>query len=130
LYAVWLSGRVGFLLRGRMSRRFCPVVQRHGANVDAYAVSDAHVPVYSNVGSMYAQLLRRLHWSPDFVAVVFSYNLAVLLKIRVYRQKLSPFLTSSKQANIRLSTSGTTSFQFPNYIYTFESNRESSEKEE
>jgi hypothetical protein len=113
-----------------MSRRVCPVIQRYGANVDAHAVPSAHIPVYSNVSSMYAQLLRRLHWSPDFVTVVFAYNLSVLLEIRVYRQNFSPFLTSSKRANIRLSTSGTTSFQFPNYIYTFESNRESSEKEE
>jgi hypothetical protein len=87
-----------------MSRRVCPVVQRHGANVDAYAVSSAHVPVDSNVGSMYAQLLRRFYWSPDFVSVVFACNLSVLLKIRVYRQKLFTVSNAGKTGNIRFST--------------------------
>ena len=88
--AVWFIDGVRFLLRGRVSGRVCPVVQGHGANVDADAVSSAQVPVYGNVGSVYSQLLRRLYWPPDFVSVVFAYNFSVLLKIRVYRQKLSP----------------------------------------
>jgi hypothetical protein len=79
-----------------MSRRVCPVIKRYGANVDAHAVPSAHIPVDSNVGSMYAQLLRRLHWSPDFVAVVFAYDLSVLLKIRVYWQKLFTILNFFK----------------------------------
>jgi len=80
-----------------MPRRICPVVKRHGANVDAHAVSSAHVPVDSNVGSVNAQLCRRFYGSPDFVTIVFSSNLAVLLKIRVYRQKLSPIHNSLKR---------------------------------
>jgi len=75
-----------------MPRRFSPVKQGHGANVDAHAVSSTHVPIDSYVGSMYAQLFRGFHGSPDFVAVVFSCNLPFVLEIRVYRQKLSPFL--------------------------------------
>jgi hypothetical protein len=94
LYAVFLAGGVGFFLRGWMPRRFCPVIERHGANVDAHAVSNAYVPVNCYVGSMYAQLFRGFHGSPDFVAIVFSYNLPFVLEIRVYRQKLSPFLIS------------------------------------
>ena len=73
-----------------MSGRVCPVVERHGANVDACTVSGAYVPVYGNVGTMYAQLRGRFYGSPNFVSVVFAYNFSVLLKIRVYRQKLSP----------------------------------------
>jgi hypothetical protein len=76
---------------------FCPVVKGHGANVNAYAVSSAKVPVYGNVGSMYSQLLGWFYWSPDFVSVVFAYNFSVLLKIRVYRQKLSPLLVQGKR---------------------------------
>ena len=90
MYAVWLSDRVGFLLRSWMPRRVYQVIQRNGTNVHANAVSSANVPVYRNVGSMDAQLFRRLYGSPNFVSVVFAYNLSVLLKIRVYRQKLSP----------------------------------------
>lgn len=88
LNAIWLSCRVGFLIRSRMPRRICPVIQRHGANVNAHTVSGAHIPVDSNVSSMYAQLRRRLHGTPDFVAVVFACNLSILLKIRIYRQTL------------------------------------------
>jgi hypothetical protein len=93
-----------------MPRRVCPVIQRHGANVNAHTVSSADVPVDSNVGSMYAQLRRRFYGSPDFVAVVFAYNLAVLLKIRVYRQKTFTVSIAGKTGNIRFSTLGTTSF--------------------
>jgi hypothetical protein len=88
LYAVFFSGGVRFLLRRRVPRRFCPVIQGNGTNVDAYAVANAHVPVYSNIRSVNAQLLRRFHRSPNFVAVVLSYNLTFALEIRVNRQKL------------------------------------------
>jgi len=94
LDAVFFADWVRFLLRCRMPRRFCPVVQGYGANVDAHAVSNAHVPVDSNVGSVNAQLLRRLYGSPDFVAVMLSYNLAVALEIRVNRQKLFTIINS------------------------------------
>ena len=86
-----------------MSRRFSPVIKRYGANVDAHAVSGASVPVDSNVGSVYALLGWRFYGSPDFVSVVFSCNLSVFLKIRVYRQKTSPIHNPLKRANIRLS---------------------------
>jgi len=97
LDAIWFSDRVGFFLRSRVSGCFCPVVKGHGANVYAYAVSSAKVPVYGNVGSVYSQLLGWFYWSPDFVSVVFAYNFSVLLKIRVYRQKLSPLLVQAKR---------------------------------
>ena len=74
----------------------CPVVQGHGANVDAYSVSGTYVPVYGNVGSVYAQFFRRFYGSPDFVSVVFAYNFSLLLKIRIYRQKLSPYIVQRK----------------------------------
>jgi DNA primase catalytic subunit len=86
-----------------VSRRFAPVIQRNWANVDAHAVSRACVPVHCNVGSVYALLGWRFYGSPDFVAVVFSCNLSVFLKIRVYRQKTSPIHNPLKRANIRLS---------------------------
>jgi DNA primase catalytic subunit len=37
------------------------------------------------------------------MTVMFTYNLSVLLKIRVYRQKISPIHNSWRQQNIRLS---------------------------
>lgn len=80
-----------------MSGCVCPVVKGHGANIDAYAVSGAYVPVDGNVGSVYAQFCGWFYGSPDFVSVVFAYNFSVLLKIRVYRQKLSPFLVQGKR---------------------------------
>ena len=80
-----------------MSWRVCPIVEGHGANVYAYAVSGAYVPVNGNVGSVYAQFRGWFYGSPDFVSVVFAYNFSVLLKIRVYRQKLSPLLLQGKR---------------------------------
>jgi hypothetical protein len=97
LDAICFSGWVGFFLGGWVSGRVCPVVQGHGANVNAYAVSSAYIPVYSNVGSMYTQFRGWFYGSPDFVSVVFAYNFSVLLKIRIYRQKLSPLLVQEKQ---------------------------------
>ena len=41
LYAVFFSGWVRFAFRKRVPRRISPVIERNGANVDAYAVSDA-----------------------------------------------------------------------------------------
>ena len=88
LYAVALSHGVRFLLRNRVSWRFTPVVERYGANVDAYAVSSADIPVNGNVGSVDSKLVGCFYGSPDFVSVVFSSNFSFGLKIRVYRQKL------------------------------------------
>jgi hypothetical protein len=69
-----------------MPRSVSPLIKLHGANLKAYSVSFADVPVYSHVGSSDAQLLRRLRWSPDIHAFLFSSLFAVFLKIRIYRQ--------------------------------------------
>jgi hypothetical protein len=87
-----------------MPRRVCPVVQGYGANVYAHSISGARVPVDSNVGSVYSHFLRRFYGSPNFVSVMFAYNFSVLLKIRVYRQKLFTISNAGKTENIRLST--------------------------
>jgi hypothetical protein len=97
LDAVWFIDGVGFFLRSWVSRCFCPIVQGYGANIDAGAVSSANVPVDSDVGPVYTQFFWRFYGSPDFVSVVFAYNVSVLLKIRVYRQKLSPPLVQRKR---------------------------------
>ena len=68
--------------------RISPVVERNGANVDAYAVSYADIPVYSDVCSMNAQFAWGFNGTPDFVSVMFTYNLSFGLKIRVYWQKI------------------------------------------
>lgn len=82
--AVGLADRVRLLLA---AAGFAPVVERNGADADAYTVSSADIPVYSNVGSVNAQFVG-FRGSPDFVSVVFACNLSVGLKIRVYRQKI------------------------------------------
>ena len=41
LYAVVFSCWVRFAFRERVPRRFSPIIQRNGADVDAYAVSNA-----------------------------------------------------------------------------------------
>jgi len=97
LYAVFLSYRVRFFFRKRVSRRFSPLIQRNGANVDAYAVSNAGIPVNSARGSMNAQFLRGLHWSPNFVSVMFADNLAFCLKIRVDRQEIHRLKSAKRQ---------------------------------
>jgi hypothetical protein len=71
-----------------MPRRFCPVVEGHGANVKAHTISEAAVPVHRDVGSVDSEFSRGFDGSADFVSVVFANYLAVFLKIRVYRQKL------------------------------------------
>lgn len=73
-----------------MSRRFSPIIEGNGTNIDAYAISNADIPVNSYVGPMYALFRGRLYRTPDFMTVVFSSNLSLVLKIRVYRQKRSP----------------------------------------
>ncbi len=93
MYAVVLPHWVRFLLA---TRRFCPVVKRHGANVYADAIASADIPVYRNILAMYAIFVWGFYWSPDFVTVMFAYNFSVGLKIRVYRQKLSPSLVQVK----------------------------------
>ena len=102
LYAVVFSGRVRFLFAKRVPRRFSPIIQRNGANIDAYAVSNAAIPIHRAGGSVNSQLLRGINGSPNFVSVMFADNLAFCLKIRVNRQKISP-IKSRKPPNIRVS---------------------------
>jgi len=86
LYAFFLPCGKSLLVRFGMPRSVSPLIKLHGANLKAYSVSFADIPVYSHVGSSDAQLLRRLHWSPDCHAFLFSGLFAVFLKIRIYRQ--------------------------------------------
>jgi hypothetical protein len=73
-----------------MSGRFCPVKHGYRADFDADSVAVAGVPVNSNVCAMYAQLLWWFDWSPDVVTFVLTNDFAVLLKIGIYRQDISP----------------------------------------
>jgi hypothetical protein len=75
-----------------MSWRITPVKQGHGANVDAYSVSGANVPVNGHAGPMNAEFLGRINRSPHIMSIVLTYNLAVFLKVWVYRQIDSPIL--------------------------------------
>ena len=102
LYAVFLSYRIRFFFRKRVSRRVNQLIQRNRANVDAHAVSSAGIPVNSASRSMNTQFLRGFNGSPNFVSVMFADNLAFCLKIRVNRQENSPFKIK-KAPNIRLS---------------------------
>jgi hypothetical protein len=88
LNAVFFPCRVGFAIGNWVSRCVSPVIERYGADVEADAVADADIPIHSGRGSVDAQLGRWLHRSPDFVAIVFTYDLAVLLKIRVDWHKI------------------------------------------
>jgi hypothetical protein len=74
-----------------MPRNIKHIIERNGTNVGADAVSDAGVPVYRNVGSVDSKFGWGVNGSPYFVSVMFVYNLAFSLKIRVNRQKTSPF---------------------------------------
>jgi len=73
-----------------MAWRVCPVEQGHRTDVYAYAVASADVPVDSNVGTVYAQLLGRFNWSPDAVSLMFSYDFPFLPEIGVYWQTIPP----------------------------------------
>jgi hypothetical protein len=73
-----------------VSRRISPFIKRNRADIDAYAISDADIPIHRRGCSMNPKLLRRLDGPPDFVAVMFAYDLAFSLKIRVNWQKISP----------------------------------------
>jgi hypothetical protein len=68
-------------------RRLRPIIQRHGADIDTDAVSDADIPVYGDVGSVNSKFVR-FGGTPIFVSVVFAYNFSFGLKIMVYRQKI------------------------------------------
>ena len=70
--------------------RFSPIVERHGADANAYAVADADIPVHGNVVSVNAQLTR-FGGTPNIVSIMFAYNFTFSLKIRVYRQKIHHF---------------------------------------
>ena len=88
LYAVFFACRIRFAFREWVSRGISPIIQRDGANVDAYAISDAAIPVYCAGCSVYSKFFGGFNWSPDFVTVMFTYNLSFSLKIRVYWQKI------------------------------------------
>ena len=85
-----------------MSGRFAPIIERYRADVNADTVAHADIPVHGDVGSMYSLLRGELHWSPDFMPIMFAYNLSILLKIRVNRQKQLPAI-SHVWANISFS---------------------------
>ena len=97
LYAVFLSYRIRFFFRKRVSRRVNQLIQRNRANVDAHAVSDAGIPVNSTCGSMNTEFLRGFNWSPNFVSVMFADNLAFCLKIRVDGQKIHRLKSTKRQ---------------------------------
>ena len=98
LDAVGFPHRVGTLIP---TGRLIPVIQGHGADADAYAVADADIPVYSNVGSVNPQFVG--FWgTPNIVSVMFAYNFSFSLKIRVYRQKIH-HSSSLGSGNIRVS---------------------------
>jgi hypothetical protein len=37
-----------------MTWGFTPVIERHGTDIDAYAVTYTNIPVYGDIGSVYA----------------------------------------------------------------------------
>jgi hypothetical protein len=73
-----------------MSRYINHVVKRHGTNVSTDAISDADVPIHRNVVSVDAQFGWGFDGAPDVVTVMFTYNLTILLKIRINWHKKSP----------------------------------------
>ena len=114
LDAVLFACRVRFLFAKRVPRRFSPIIQRNGTNIDAYAVSNAAIPIYRACCSMNSQFLRGHYRSPNFVSIMFANNLAFCLKIRVNRQKISP-LKISQTRHIRFSTFQRHHFYSPLY---------------
>ena len=84
-YAVLFSRRIRLLFRNRVPRRIPPIKHCHGADFQAYAVSSANVPINCNNCSMNTQLLRRFNRAPNVVTLMFTDDLAILLKIWVYR---------------------------------------------
>jgi hypothetical protein len=89
LYAVFFSGWVSFAVRKWVAGYINHIIKGNGANICTDAVSNAGVPVYRRCGSMYSKFCRGLDGSPGFVAVMFAYDLAFSLKIRVYWQNNS-----------------------------------------
>lgn len=85
--AVIFAGWICFTLTKRMPRRIHHVIEGHGADVCADAVSHADIPIDRCKRSVNTQHLRRLDGTPHFMAVVFTDYLVFTLKIRIYRQK-------------------------------------------
>jgi hypothetical protein len=85
-YAVLLSRRIRLLFRNRVPRRVPPIEHCHGADFQADAVSSANVPINCNNCSMNTELLWRFNRPPNVVTLMFTNDLAILLKIWVYRQ--------------------------------------------
>ncbi len=79
-----------------------PIVKGNWANVDTDTVTDTAVPVNGAGCSMNSQFIRGFHWTPDFVSIVFAYDLAFGLKIRINRQNNSPQLVHGSD-DIRFS---------------------------
>ena len=95
MYAVIFSSGVRFSVGKRMSGGIGPIVERYRAYINAYTVSDATIPVYSTGCSVYAKFRGSFDGPPDFVAVMFTYNLSFSLKIRVYWQKITTFTSGN-----------------------------------
>jgi hypothetical protein len=69
-----------------MSGSFSPVKKRDRADFQTHTVSSADIPIDSDVGSVYAQLLRRFNGSPHVVPLVLADDLSIFLEIRIYWQ--------------------------------------------
>lgn len=90
LYAFFLSSWKSLFLRFWMPRSVSPLVKLNWANLYAYSMSFANVPIHSYIGSSDAQFRRRINSSPNRDTFLFSSFLSVFLEIRIYWQKISP----------------------------------------
>jgi hypothetical protein len=82
--ALGLVGRVGLGLAFGVAGRVHPLEDVHRAVLEAGAVGQADVEVDGDVGPVDAQFVRFVDWSPDLVAAVLVYDLAVLLELGIY----------------------------------------------
>jgi hypothetical protein len=89
LDAVFFSGWVSFAVRKGMPSYINHIIEGDGANISADSISNTGVPVYRRGGSMYSKFGWGFDGSPDFVSVMFAYDLAFILKIRIYWQNNS-----------------------------------------
>jgi len=103
LNALRFAGWVSFSVRKGVPRRVHHLVERHGADVCAYAVSDAYIPIHRNVCSMDSKGCWGFNGTPDFVATMLASGLAFSLKIRINRQNKSP-IKLRRREHIRIST--------------------------
>jgi hypothetical protein len=75
---------------------FSPIIKGNGAGADAYAVSDTHIPVHCDVGSVDAKLIG-FGGAPDFVSIMFTCSLSIGLKIRVNWQEIHQFYSGKRK---------------------------------